>query len=62
MKNVLGVDVIKKSIVFEWQRRFKNGRGDVKKSVRIGRPKSQRTDANVDKVLTLVRSDRILSV
>jgi hypothetical protein len=43
---------MKKSNVSEWHRRFKEGRGDVKDDPRSGQPKTQRTDANVDRVRT----------
>jgi len=47
----------KKSSVFEWHRRIKEGREDVQADPRIGQPKTQRTDANADRVRTVVRSD-----
>jgi hypothetical protein len=53
---------MKKLSVFEWYRRFKEGREDVQDNPRSGQPKTQRTDANVDRVRTLVRSDRRLGV
>jgi len=53
---------MKKSSVFEWHRRFKEGREDVQDDPRSGQPKTQRTDANVDRVQTLVCSDRRLGV
>jgi hypothetical protein len=53
---------MKKLSVFEWHRRFKEGREDVQDDPRSGQPKTQRTDANVDRVLTLARSDRRLGV
>ena len=53
---------MKKSSVFEWHRRFKEGLEDVQDDSGIGQPKSHRTDANVDRVRTLVRSDRRLGV
>jgi hypothetical protein len=52
---------MKKSRVFEWHRRLKEGQ-DVQDNPRIGLPKTQRTDANMDKVQTLVRSDQRLGV
>ena len=55
-----GEYALKKLSVFEWHRRFKEGRENVKDDP--GQPKTQRTDANVDRVRTLVRSDRRLSV
>jgi hypothetical protein len=49
---------MKKSIVFEWQRRFNEGQEDAQDDARIGQPEMQRTDANVNRVQTLVCSDR----
>ena len=51
-----------KSSVFEWHRRFKKGREDVQDDPRSGQPKTQKTDANVGRLGTLVRSDRRLGV
>jgi hypothetical protein len=48
---------MKKSSIFEWHRRFKEGQEDVQDDPRSGQPKTQRTDANVDRVLNLERSD-----
>jgi hypothetical protein len=57
-----GEYAIKKSSVFEWRRRFKEGQDDVQDDPRSRQPKPQRTDANVDRVLKLVCSDRRLRV
>jgi hypothetical protein len=57
-----GKYAMKKSSVVEWHRRFKNGRGNVQDDPRSGELKTQRTDANVDRVRTLVRSDQRLGV
>ena len=59
---VYGEYAMKKLSVFEWHRRFKKGREDVQDDPRIEQPKTQRTDANVDRVRTLLRSDRRLGV
>jgi len=53
-----GEYAMKKSSVFEWHRWFKEGREDVQNNPRNGQPKTQRADANVDRVQTLARSDR----
>jgi transposase len=53
---------MKKSSVFDWHRRFKEGGEDVQDDPRNGQPKTQRADADVDRVRTLVRSDRRLGV
>jgi hypothetical protein len=57
-----GEYTMKKWSVFEWHRRFKEGREIVKDDLRSGKPKTQSTDAIVDRVRTLVRSDRRISV
>jgi len=57
-----GEYAMKKSSVFEWHMRFKEGREDMQDDPRSGQPKTQRTDANVDRVRTLVRSGRRLGV
>jgi hypothetical protein len=49
---------MKKMIVFEWHKRFKEGRENVKDDKRTRRPKTHRTDENVEKVRKLVQSDR----
>ena len=54
--------IMKKSSVFELHRRFKEGRECVQDDPRSGQPKTQRTDANVDRIRTLVLSDRRLGV
>jgi transposase len=49
---------MKKSSVFEWHRRFKEGREDMQDDPRRGQPKTQRAEANVDRVQALVSSAR----
>ena len=58
---IYGEYAMKKSSVFEWHRRFKEGR-EVQDDPTSGQPKTQRTDANEDRVQALVRSDRRLGV
>ncbi|CAI9587884.1 unnamed protein product [Staurois parvus] len=62
LKEAYGEHSMKKSSVFEWHKRFKEGREDVHDDARSGQPKTQRTDANVDRVRALVQSDRRMSV
>jgi len=57
-----GEYAMKKSSVFEWHRRFKEGREDVQDDPRCEQPKMQRTDANVDGVRTLAHTDRRVGV
>jgi hypothetical protein len=53
---------MKKLSVFEWHRQFKEGQGNVLDDPRSGKPKTQMTDAEMDRVRTLVCSDRRLGV
>jgi hypothetical protein len=53
-----GEYVVKKWKVLECHRRFKEVREDVQDDPRSGQPKMRRADANVDRVRTLVSSDR----
>jgi hypothetical protein len=53
---------VKKWSVFEWHWQLKEGRDDVQDDPRSASKKRQRTVANVDRVRTLVRSDRRLAV
>jgi hypothetical protein len=56
-----GEYTMKKSSVFEWHRQFKEGQEDVQDDP-SGQLKTQRTDAYVERVLTLVCSDRRVGV
>jgi len=57
-----GEYAMKKSSVFKWHRRFKEGREDVKDDPRGGQTETQRADAYVDRVRTLMCSDRRVGV
>jgi hypothetical protein len=50
------------SWVFEWRKRFKIGRENVKDDEVSGRQRSHRTDENIEKVRNLVHSHRRLSI
>jgi hypothetical protein len=47
-----GQHATKKSGASEWHRWFKKGQDDVQNDPRNGQPKTQKTDANVDRVRT----------
>jgi hypothetical protein len=53
---------LKKSSVLEWHKRLKERLRDVQDNPRSKQPKMQRTVANVDRVRTLMRSERRLGV
>jgi hypothetical protein len=58
---VCGEDTLSRARVFEWHR-FSGRKEDVEDDERHGRPVTMKTDENVDKVRTLVRNDRRLSI
>ena len=51
-----------KTRLFEWHRRYKEGREEVKDDHKSGRPSTSRTDENVQRVRQKVRSDCHLTV
>ena len=48
--------------VFEWHKRFKEGREDVEDDSMSGRPSSSRIEVNVERVKQIVRGDHRLNV
>ena len=62
LQEVHGNDKISRTRLFEWHRRFKEGREEVEDDHRSGRPSTSRTDENVERVRQKVRSDRRLTV
>lgn len=62
LSQVYGDACLKRSTVYEWHKRFKEGREDVHDDDRSGRPVTHRTDETVDSVCALVKSDRRLSI
>ena len=48
--------------VFEWHKRYKSGREEVEDDPKPGRPSTSKTADNIERVNTLVRRDRRLTV
>ena len=57
LQEVYGDDTMSRTRLFEWYRRFKEGREEVEDDHMSGRPSSSRTDENVERVRQKVRSD-----
>ena len=51
-------EALKRSNVFRWYSRFRDGREPVEDDERGGRPKSTRTEVNIASVADLVKNDR----
>lgn len=62
LKEAYGDEVMSRARVFDWHKRFKEGREDVRDDARSGRPVTHRTDENIQKVKNLVCSNRQLTV
>ena len=61
-QEVHGDDTISRTCLFEWHRKFKEGREEVEADHRSGRPSVSRTDKNVERVRQKVVSDSRLTV
>ena len=48
--------------VFEWHKRFPEGRMSVEDDQRTGRPNTSRTDENVERINRIIREDRRFGV
>ena len=62
LQEVYGDDMMSITCLFEWHRRFKQGREEVENDHRSERPSTSRTDENVERVRQKVRSNRCLTV
>ena len=62
MQQAYGEDAIGRTQVFDWYRRFKEGRTSVESDPRSGRPSTSRKEEMVAKVKTTVRNNRRLTI
>ncbi|UYV63251.1 hypothetical protein LAZ67_2003555 [Cordylochernes scorpioides] len=62
LQTAYGDAVMSRRRVFEWYKRFKEGREETADNERSGRPSTSTTPEKVDKVLELVREDRRITV
>ena len=58
LQEVHGDDTMSRTRLFEWHRRFKEGREEAEDDHTSERPSTSRTDENVERVRQKVRSDR----
>ncbi|GBM87912.1 Putative uncharacterized protein FLJ37770 [Araneus ventricosus] len=59
---VYSVDAVSKKWVFQWFKRFRDGKEDVKDEPRSGRPPTSTTPDNIDRVRRMLADDRRLSL
>lgn len=62
LQTAYGSDSLSRTQIFEWYKRFKEGRESFEDDERSGRPRTSLTDSNVEKVREAVRKDRRLGV
>ncbi|GBN76750.1 Putative uncharacterized protein FLJ37770 [Araneus ventricosus] len=56
------VGAVSKKCVFEWFKRFRDGKEDVKDEPRFGRPPTSTTPDNIERVRRMLADDRRLSL
>ena len=62
LQEVYGDATMSRTRIFEWHKRFREGREDVEDDPKSGRPTTSRINENVERVREKVRSDRRLTV
>ena len=62
LKEVYDHECLSRPRVFEWFKRFQDGREHVEDDSRPDRPSTSKTDDNIETISNLVRSDRRLSI
>jgi len=62
LQQVYGEDALKERTVFKWVQSFREGREDPKDNARSGRPSTSSGNENIDRVRSLMLSDRRLTV
>ncbi|GBM21364.1 Putative uncharacterized protein FLJ37770 [Araneus ventricosus] len=59
---VYGVEAVSKKCVFEWFKRFRDGKEDVEDEPHSGRPPTSTTPDNIERVRRMLADDRRLSL
>ncbi|XP_066600746.1 uncharacterized protein [Prorops nasuta] len=62
LQKAYGESAMKKTSVYEWYKRFQDGREDVEDDERSGRPSTSTIDENVKKVEKMVLNDRRITI
>ena len=62
LKKVYGDECLSRTQVFEWFKRFKEGREEIGDNQRPGHPSTSKTDANIEKVSEIVQQNCRLSI
>ena len=62
LKEIYGEDMLSKTQIFEWDKRFEKGCKEVEDDPKMGQPSTTRTDENITRVKQLEQSDHRLTV
>ncbi|XP_015376246.1 PREDICTED: putative uncharacterized protein FLJ37770 [Diuraphis noxia] len=62
LTEVYGDSVLSRPRVFEWHKRFREGREEVEDDLRVGRPCCSKTNDNISKINEIVRKYRRLDI
>lgn len=62
LRKVYGGETMSEARVYEWHKRFREGREDVHDDKKTGRPLTSTTEENVEKIRVIVRQDRRMSI
>jgi len=62
LKKVYGDKCLSCTQVFEWFKRFKEGREEIRDDQHPSRPSTSKTDTNIEKVSEIVRQNHSLSI
>ena len=62
LKKVYGDECLSRAQVFDWFKRFREGREEIGDDQRPGRPSTSKTGANIEKVGEILRQNRRLSI
>ena len=62
LKNVYGDECLSCTQVFEWFKRFKEGKEEIKDDQHPSRPNTSKTDASIEKVGEIVQQNHRLSI
>jgi transposase len=62
LREAYGENTLSRARVFEWHKRFSEGREDVEDDARPGRPVTMKTEENVEKVRTFVKTNGRLGI
>ena len=62
LQEAYGEDALSRAQIFRWFKDFSAGRDSVQDEPRSGRPATSKTDENVERAKSLVRSDRRLTI